>query len=281
MSRAPRIDAHQHFWSLAKPWCAWPTAATPDIHRDFGPEDLRDLLRAGAIDATVLVQAAPDFAETLWMLDLAAGQDVIAGVVGWVDFTEPADAIDNLDEALDRGPLVGVRPMLQSIEDPAWILDPAFEPVFAALIARGVAFDALIRPVHLPAIATLADRYPDLAIVVDHAAKPEVRARRLDPWRADLAALARRSNVRCKLSGLPTEAEPGAGPDVFRPYVEHLLACFGPERLMWGSDWPVVRLGGDYATWLQACEALLAELPDSARAAVFGGVARATYGLRL
>ncbi|HWU81630.1 MAG TPA: amidohydrolase family protein, partial [Caulobacter sp.] len=179
-------------------------------------------------------------------------------------------------EALARNPrLKGLRPMLQDLPGD-WILDPALEPAIAAMIAADLAFDALIRPRHLPYILTLVRRWPALRLVVDHGAKPAIGEGRLDPWREQIAALAEQPDVHCKLSGLLTEAGDMPSAEAVAPYAAHLLDVFGPDRLMWGSDWPVLNLAGDYAAWRALC-ATWVPLDDHAQ--VFGETARRFYRL--
>ena len=263
-----RIDAHQHFWRLDRGDYGWLTPELAAIYRDFGPADLAPALARNAIDRTILVQAAPTLAETDYLLGLAAAHPGIAGVVGWCDFTHAAPV-----EKLARNRLlVGLRPMVQDIADDDWLLRPDLAPAFEALVAHNIVFDALVLPRHLPRLRALADRYPTLAIVVDHAAKPHLRERRFDPWRADMAALAERPNVACKFSGLATERGADWTPADLAPVAEHLLATFGRARLLWGSDWPVLELAGSYDAWFAAAQTLVGD-----DAAIFGANARRIY----
>lgn len=274
-----RIDAHQHFWRIGRGDYAWLTADShPSIHRDFLPADLLPLLRNAKIDKTILVQAAPTLAETHFLLDLARANTFVAGVVGWIDLEAPDAAATVESLARDKG-LVGLRPMLQDISDDDWILSPRFAPVLAAMQSTGLRFDALIKPRHLPVIEALLQRHPDLAVVIDHAAKPALIAGRLDEWKAGIRRVATARNVSCKLSGLLTEAGPDGSPVALKSCVDVLLAAFGPERLMWGSDWPVLNEATAYATWLNTVEQLTQHLPSDARAAIFGGTAARFYGV--
>ena len=270
------IDAHQHFWQIARGDYGWLTPALGPIHRDFGPADLQPLIRRHGIAATILVQAAPTVAETRFLLSIAAAEPAVAGVVGWADF-EAADAPAAI-AALAADPLlVGLRPMVQDIADDDWLVRPDIEPAFAALTAHGLVFDALVLPRHLPRLLTVAKRHPELGIVIDHLAKPAIAEGRLDPWREDMAALAVLPNVACKLSGLVTEAGPGWTVDRLGPYVDHVLAAFGPERVLWGSDWPVATLAARYEDWVEATDILLDNLDPAAQAAVRGGNAARIY----
>lgn len=274
------IDAHQHFWRLGRGDYDWPTVSEPPIFRDFGPEDLAPLLAAAGVRQTVLVQATPTVAETKYLLKLAARTAFVAGVVGWVDLTAP-DAIATIDELRVDPALRGLRPMLQSFVGTDWILQPAAEAALRHMAKVGLRFDALIQPRQLGAIATLARRHQDLAIVIDHVAKPRMGAGiRPDPlWQTGIAALAALPNVACKLSGMITEIGPDWKPADLTAHAAQVIGAFGPERMMWGSDWPVVNLAGDYAAWLDQACVLTNGLSPAEKAQVFDGTARAFYGL--
>ena len=277
MGRARLIDSHAHVWSLARGDYPWPTPHDAALYRDFAPADLRaDALGAG-LAAVVLVQAAPTDAETRHLLAVADGDALVGAVVGWVDFTDgraPETLADLAD--LARHPRFrGVRPMLQDLP-PAWILDPRFDPVFDALIRLDLTFDALVRPAHLPALGELLRRHPRLRLVIDHGAKPVINT--WEPWASDIAALAA-AGAHVKLSGLLTEA--GGDAEAARPYAEHLLNAFTPDRILWGSDWPVLRAAGTYRAWLDWCRALVAQRGDAAADAIFGGTAARFYGVTI
>ncbi len=268
------IDAHHHLWRIADRAGHWPPPDLAAIHRDFTLDDLAPLLTAGGIDGTVLVQTLEDEAETDAMLALAARAPVIRGVVGWTDLKAP-DAPATIARLARDPHLKGLRPMLQDHPDDAWIADPVLAPAADTMVAHGLAFDALVRPRQLDALLTFATRHPNLRIVVDHGAKPEIAAGGTPGWREAMAALAARPNVRCKLSGLLTEAGEG-GAEAVRPYAEAILDLFGPARVLWGSDWPVLNLAGTYEAWLRHCRALV---PPADHDAVFGGNAIAFYQL--
>jgi len=273
------VDAHHHVWSLARGDYGWLTPALAPIHRDFTLKDLRPLLEQAGVAATVLVQAAPTVAETRYLLDVAERSDgVVKGVVGWVDLGEPS-AIPTLTH-FARNPLFkAVRPMLQDIPDPAWILGADVGRALAALPRLGVRFEALVKPAQLSGLLTMLDRNPDLAVVIDHAAKPDIRNGLAEPWTGHMRAIAGNPRVRCKLSGLVTEAGPGWTIDMLRPFVDFLAETFGPQRLIWGSDWPVVNLAGKYQSWYAATVALTSGWTPDDRAALMGGTARRFYGL--
>lgn len=270
-----RIDAHQHYWQIGRHGHSWPPPDLPAIHRDFLPVDLAPVRAALGIERTVLIQSQASDADTDWLLTLAAAEPSLGALVGWADLTA-AGAPARIAALAQQPKLRGLRPMLQDLPD-AWILQPERAPGLAAMVAHDLVFDALIRPSHLAAIRHLALAYPTLRIVVDHAAKPDIAGGGFERWATGIAALADLPNVVCKLSGLVTEAAPGWREADLAAYVAHLLACFGPGRLLWGSDWPVVLLAADYARWHDAAAALTAHLPNAARAAIFGGNAQAVY----
>ncbi|SIN76816.1 amidohydrolase family protein [Vannielia litorea] len=275
-----RIDAHQHFWTLSRGDYPWPNESVAPIFRDFGPDDLAPLLAAAGIDRTILVQATDTVEETGFLLDLAAGADFVAGVVGWVDLTAP-DAMATIDRLRADPALKGLRPMLQNIGATDWILQDAAAPALAHMEATGLRFDALIQPRHLPVIDTLAGRYPGLPIVIDHIAKPVMGGGAAPDaaWLEGIGRLAARANVWCKLSGMVTEAGPEWTDADLAPFAAHVLDAFGAGRVMFGSDWPVLTLASDYATWAQTADRLIAELPAPEQAEVRGGTAARFYGI--
>ena len=274
-----RIDAHQHFWRLARGDYGWLTAdAFPALYRDFRPADLAPLLEAASVERTVLVQAAPTIAETAFLLEVASVAPFVAGVVGWADFE--ASGAPGAIEAMSANPkLLGLRPMLQDLGDDAWILDPAQAPALDAIERIGLTLDALVKPRHLPHLMTLLTARPDLRVVIDHGAKPDIAGGHLTDWAEAMRRIARNSSAVCKLSGLVTEAAPGWREETLRPYVDILLEAFGPSRLMWGSDWPVVNMAGGYAAWHAAAEALTEGYTADERAEIFGGTAQRFYGI--
>jgi len=271
------VDAHHHVWRLDRPGHAWPDAGLPAIHRDFAMADLRAAATGVDLVATVLVQSQPTDADTDWLCGIAAADPLVGALVGWVDLADPAAAA-RIAALAARPKLRGLRPMLQAIADPAWILDPALDAAVAAMVRHGLRFDALIQPRHLPVMRAFAQRWPDLPIVIDHGAKPDMTPAGFDAWRRGIAALAAHDHVWCKLSGLRTEQAAGAQADALAPYVAHLVACFG-TRLMWGSDWPVLGLAGDdYTTWF-ATARTLAGLDAAGERCLFADSARRFYGL--
>lgn len=266
-----RIDAHQHYWRVARGDYGWLTPASGLLYRDYMPPDLAPLLAAHAIGETILVQAAPSVAETNFLLEIARDTPSVAGVVGWVDFAD-GDAPATIASLAQDRLLVGLRPMVQDIADDDWLLDPRLDAAFAALAAHGLVFDALVLPRHLRQLLVRARRHPNVTFVIDHAAKPFIRAGTLDPWRRELAELALLPNTTCKLSGLATEAAENWTVADLAPYAAHVLASFGAERTLWGSDWPVVEKAGGYARWFDTAQTLAGMHPG-----VFGDNAARLY----
>jgi L-fuconolactonase len=274
------IDAHQHYWDPARGDYGWLTPDLDALYRTFGPADLAPLREHADVQRTVVVQAAPTVEETRYLLDLAQDDAAIAGVVGWVPMLS-RDAPDLIAELAGHPKFKGIRPMLQDLPDDDWIANPALAPAVEALIAHDLAFDALIFARHVDALETFVTRFPTLRIVIDHGAKPPIRdgSSGWQSWADGITRLASLPHVHCKLSGLATEAAPGWTEATLQPYVDHLLQSFGPARLMWGSDWPVLNLNGDYLLWHSMANTLLAGLSDSERDAVFGANATAFYRL--
>ena len=273
----PTVDAHHHFWSLSRGDYGWLTPASGSIYRDFGPTDLAPLLKDAGIDRTVLMQAAPTEGETRYLLDLAAATPYVAAVVGWVDLAA-RDAPDRLAALTGNTLLRGVRPMLQDLPDPAWMLRRELRPGLAAMAELGLRFDALVKPQHLRPLLTFLDQNPDLAVVIDHGAKPAIQSGRLDTWAREIREIARETNACCKLSGLVSEAQADWGMVDLEHCIWHLLDCFGPDRLMWGSDWPVVELAGGYRRWHEAAHACLSTISTVEREQIFGANAARFYG---
>jgi len=275
-----RIDSHHHVWSLARGDYGWLTPALGDIYRDFGAEDLAPHLASAGIDGTVLVQAAATTAETTFMLDVADQTAFVRGVVGWIDF-EDATSIETLRVFSQHPKFRGVRPLIQDIPDVDWMLRPELDWAFRAIIDLDITFDVLGHPRHLSNALTLLKRYPGMRAVLDHAMKPDIASGQFDDWALGMTRIAGETQACCKLSGLVTEAGRDWTAASLRPYVAHVLKAFGPDRVMWGSDWPVLNLAGDYAGWHATAQALVADITGSeaASALIFGGTAERFYRL--
>ena len=274
-----KIDAHQHFWSIARGDYGWLAPDMTQLYRDFLPDDLAPILAEEGIAGTVLVQAAPTVAETEYMLSLADKTPFIKGVVGWVDFSA-VDAPDQIERLARHPALVGLRPMIQDVADPNWMLGEALTPAFEAMKARDLAFDALTLPRHLPALRELLARHPEMRVVIDHGSKPLIREGTTSGWAEDMAGLAHDTGAFCKLSGLVTEAGPDWQTKDLQPYVDHLVNTFGPARLIWGSDWPVCTRACSYGLWRLTTDALLGALSQNNRDAILGRNTARAYHLR-
>ena len=274
-----QIDAHQHFWRYRPETHGWIDERMPVLKRDFLPADLEPLLRAEGLSGCVAVQAAQSLDETRFLLELAERHPFVRGVVGWVDLRAP-DLDRQLESFADRKQLRGVRHIAQDEPDDGWLAREDVIRGIARLGRFGLAYDILVYPRQLRAATALARALPDQLFVLDHVAKPEIAAGRLDPWRADLRRLAELPHVSCKLSGLVTEARwDGWTPADLRPYVDVVLEAFGARRVMFGSDWPVCLLAGSYSDVLGVARGAIAALSRDEQVAILGGNAARFYGL--
>lgn len=278
------IDSHMHLWKLANGFYDWPTAEQPLLYRDFAPIDYENDADTTAIQRCILVQAAPNTLETAFLLELAHAHARIAGVVGWIDISSPCFT-QNMDALLSSptgNKLVGVRPMLQDMAQRDWILDHIQS--CDALIERHLSFDALIRHDQIPVITELARRIPHLPIVLDHAGKPPFGSALLSQWQDDIKELAAQPNVMCKLSGLLTELPQGSAlcdpTRSLTPHMAYVVSCFGPERTMWGSDWPVLTTAASLEQWWTLTTHFLSGLPADQQAKILGGTAHRFYHLK-
>jgi len=252
-----RVDSHNHFWQLSRGDYSWLTSGLEELYQDFLPEQLAEELATSDVEQTILIQAADTAEETLFLLEIAKNTKFVAGVVGWVNMEDPL-AIAQLESLAKNPYFKGIRPMLQDIDDVNWILKDEFTPIFEFMTKKRLTFDALIRPMHLPNIQLLAKRHPKLKIVINHCAKPDLSKESNELWRKQLANTAEFSNVYIKLSGLLTEADLGEVlQEVIQPYFDHVMTLFGANRVMWGSDWPVIKLNGDYDIWVEMTKNLL------------------------
>ena len=251
------IDAHVHLWDQP---LGWMTDKMAVLRRPFSLDELRPSLAAHDVDGVVLVQAQSSIEETERLLELAEHDDVVAGVVGWVDLTAP-DVAEALAELSESGRLVGIRHQAHDEPDPEWLLRDDVLSGLAAVRDAGLVYDLLVRPRELPAALEVARRLPELRLVIDHAAKPPIATGELEPWRTLTAPFAALEQVSCKVSGLVTEADRDRWkPDDLVPYIAHLVEWFGLERLLFGSDWPVCLLAASYDEVVAACEHALGDL---------------------
>ena len=272
------VDAHFHCWQLARGDYGWLTPALGAIYRDVSVTDWQIEAAACGVQAGLLVQAAPTEAETDFLLAHAAQHEAVLGVVGWADLLA-ADAPQRIARLAAQPKLKALRPMLHDLPDPEWMLQAALAPALRAMVEHDLAFDALVRPVHLPALRQLCRRHPALRVVIDHAAKPDIAAAAWQPWADALAGIAAQTSAVCKLSGLLTQAGTSPEPQATRRWAYHVLACFGAPRVLWGSDWPVVERAGSYAAWWEETQAAMAALSPGDRTDVLGGSARRVYRL--
>lgn len=278
------IDAHQHFWDPARadyPWMAAPELAP--IRRAFGPADLAPLLQANGIDASIVVQCRSALDETEEFLRIAQATPFVIGVVGWADLTDAAlgHTLDRLRASPGGDRLVGIRHQVHDEPDPDWLLRADVRRGLAAVFARDLAYDLLVRTRELPAAIATARAFPQARFVLDHAAKPPIAEGGSADWADRSAALAACGNVWCKISGLATEAVWNDwDAERLSPFVDHVAKCFGEDRLIFGSDWPVCLLAGSYGAIKGALETCLTRLGPQLREKAFGVNALAAYRLR-
>jgi L-fuconolactonase len=273
-----RIDAHQHFWDLTRldyPWMPRESV----LRKNYLPKDLAPILESNRFDGTVVVQANVVIEETWWLLDLAARYELIRGVVVWVDLTDPQVG-HTLDSCQRHPKFKGIRHLVHDEPDVQWLLRDDVIRGLRELARRNIPYDLLLRPPHLPFIPKLAERVPELRMVIDHIAKPLIASRQMQPWARDMETVSKIPGMHCKLSGMITEADHGKWQsDDLRPYVQHVLSLFPPERLIFGSDWPVCLLAGTwkqmFAAFTQAC----GPIPSEQREQILGGTAARFYSL--
>jgi L-fuconolactonase len=279
------IDAHQHYWEPKRGDYDWMPQDDPVLSRKYMPANLAASLTKHGIAGTVLVQAAATVEETEYMLGIADASDSVAAVVGWVDFENPGH-LYHLKRLARHPKFVGVRPMIQDIPDVDWMLRGDVQWAYQAIVDLDLTFDALGFPGHLDNFLTLLRRYPSMRVVIDHSMKPQIRDHAESPevfdhWAEGMSQLADRTQAYCKFSGLVTEATENWTIDDLRPYTDHILAAFGPDRVMWGSDWPVCQLRASYDVWRKAAAELTAHLDEAERSQIFGGTAIEFYRLEV
>ena len=278
MPSVPVVDSHHHFWQIDRFNYSWMPDGSP-LATNYGPDDLAPLVESVGINYTVIVQAVSSPDEAHWLLELAERYEFIAGVVGWVDLTDPKVGY-TLDELQRSKYFKGVRHIWEGEEDPGWIVNSGAINGLQELVRRKLTFDFLAKPPNLPFIPQVMDQVPDLRAVVDHIAKPLIADHVIEPWLTDLRKVASINGIHCKISGMVTEADhQNWTPDDLRPYVHHVLGLFGSDRLMFGTDWPVSTLAAEYKTVTDTARGILDSLSPSANADIFGGTAARFYRL--
>lgn len=274
------IDAHQHYWNPSRGDYDWMPMDNAILARVYGPSDLAPHLQAHGIAQTVLVQAAASVEETEYMLGIADACPSVAGVVGWIDF-ENRDHAGHLTRLARHPKFLGVRPMIQDIPDDNWMLRADVQWAYAAICDLDLSFDALGFPRHLENFLRLLTTYPSMRVVLDHCMKPQIRTHSSTSfahWAAGMTRLAQDTSAFCKFSGLVTETD-GWSLKALQPYADHLFSVFGPDRLMWGSDWPVCRLQASYGDWHAAARSLTKDMSQADQNKIFGETARTFYRL--
>lgn len=273
-----KLDAHQHFWSYDATQYPWIPKGSP-LHRDWLPNDLAPLLAAAGLEGCIAVQARQTVEESRWLLTLADHAEILRGVVGWVDLR--SDRVEEEIAPLAKDArFVGVRHVVQ--EEPADFMDGAeFQRGIGKLAAFGLKYDVLVFPKHLPSAIRLAAKFPEQPFVLDHIAKPLIAEGTMEPWREQVRELAKAPNVMCKVSGMATEAKHDAWKaEDFRPYLDVVFEAFGEDRLMFGSDWPVCLLAGQYAQIHKIVADYAAQSSPAARDKLFGGNCARFYGVK-
>jgi L-fuconolactonase len=274
-----RIDAHQHFWDLARFDYPWMAPEPNPLRRNFLPQHLEPILARNRFDGAVVVQATTGAGEVEWLLGLAAENPFVLGVVGWVHLAD-AHVGQVLDRLQGHRAFKGVRHPVHDEPDDRWLLRPDVIRGLRELERRQIPFDLLFRPRHLSLIPELVDHVPELRVVIDHIAKPDIGSRMWEPWAEDIRRSAEFSRVYVKLSGMITETGAASWTsEQLRPYVQHVLECFGPERCMFGSDWPVCLLAGTWKEVLAGLTQAHGPLPQETRSKILGETAARFYDL--
>jgi L-fucono-1,5-lactonase len=274
------VDAHLHFWRIDRGDYSWMDDSVAPIRRDVLPPEFDEIRARLSISGSIVVQAAPTLAETEFLLGLADSNPSILGVVGWVDLGRPQAVADV--RRLARHPrFKGIRPMLQDIEETEWILRPENMTTLRAVCVEGLRMDALVTPRHLPVIEILARKLPDLPMAIDHCGKPAIAGGNLpdQAWKDGMRRLSDFPQIYCKLSGLATEFGTGWSANALAPVFQYVFDCFGSDRVLWGSDWPVLELVGRYDDWFRAVRTFSHGLSAGAEKNLWGGTAAAFYGL--
>lgn len=278
------VDSHQHFWDPSE--IGWPKSLPPEaaiLVNSYKPDDLYKELKKFGIDYTVYVQCPPQNTESnQWMFDNANSNDFVAGVVAWVDLQNPDDTKRTLDKLEQEPKFVGIRHIVEDEPDVDWIIQPKVLESLRELARRKIPYDMLVKPPHLKNVLKVIDKVSELKMVIDHIAKPEIAKGKTDPWQKYLAEIAQYPNIYCKLSGMTTEADwKSWKPADIAPYVEMVVDMFGFDRVMYGSDWPVCRLAGEYEDVWNTINEALCNISDDQRQKVFAANAISFYNLKI
>jgi L-fuconolactonase len=275
------IDAHHHLWKYRPEDYPWMSESMGVLQRDYLLRDLEAVTQATGVTGTIAVQARQSCEETDWLSEIAAGSGLIRGVVGWAPLIDP-EAASYLERFASLPKVKGMRHVLHDEDDPFYMLREDFNRGIALLKEFNLRYDVLIFEKHLPQTIEFVDRHPNQVFIVDHIAKPRIRERVLSPWRENLKELALRKNVYCKISGMVTEADWSAWQEAdLAPYIETVLEAFGPGRVMFGSDWPVLNLAASYERWASTAKRAVEKLSEDEQASIFGGSAAEAYDLDL
>ncbi len=275
-----KVDTHQHFWNLSEVAYPWLVPAYGVIYDTFTPQQLAPQVKAAGIDKTVLVQSANSYEDTASMLVHADYNDWIGAVIGWVNLLDSAETEARISQYAKHPKFRGIRHLIHTEPDPHWVVQDVVIESLKVLAAHGMIFEVVaVFPNHLEHVPTLAQRVPDLTLVIDHLAKPPIAAREMGTWAEQFKAASAYPNVYAKVSGLNTAAAPNWTADDLKPYIDYAITCFGADRLMFGSDWPVCLLQGDYAGVHRATLDALSSYDASVRDAIMGGTAQRVYRL--
>ena len=272
------VDSHQHFWKLSRGDYSWMTPDMKKLYKDFFPSDLEPLIKEKNISKTIIVQAADTVAETEFTLKLAEDHEFVAGVVGWVDLESPKTK-ETIDKLCESKFLKGVRPMIHDIENDEWMLQDNLKENINYLATKNLTFDALVRPQHLKHLIKFVQKFDFLPIVIDHIAKPKILNSEIDEWKKDMQALSGYQNVFCKFSGILTEVGENYSKTQIEPYVDFILNLFSPNKIMWGSDWPVLTMAENYSNWFDLAMDCCNNFSESEKNMIFANTAKNFYNI--
>ena len=272
------VDSHQHFWKLSRGDYSWMTPDMKKLYKDFFPSDLEPLIKEKNISKTIIVQAADTVAETEFTLKLAEDNEFVAGVVGWVDLESP-NTKETIDKLCESKFLKGVRPMIHDIENDEWMLQDNLNENINYLATKNLTFDALVRPQHLKHLIKFVQKFDFLPIVIDHIAKPKILNSEINEWKKDMQVLSGHQNVFCKFSGILTEVGENYSKTQIEPYVEFILNLFSPNKIMWGSDWPVLTMAENYSNWFDLAMDYCNNFSESEKNMIFANTAKNFYNI--